>query len=357
MQPMGRRWTTIAILGLSALLVGGIPAVFLPTAAGASPNPSAPPQQWAYGAEHWANASVTGLYGQYQVSAFFGWTVIYTLTNTSNTSFTIEAQRSMAVSYAAQLCAPSCTNPNAVENLSVRGQENDTAFANFTTTGTVYENGTAASAVALANTHSTSVARLDESVAGSRTTAGVSHSGSAMFDINGSARSSVSFATPLGLIPWNASPGLTWNASAPFTASGGFYLQYAWSLVGANGSLSGNGTPSGQLNRSGTVALQGTDLGNVTLANGVTAPAIVLSWTTGTFVAVDGILLIPRGFDIFGAGDHPWAPHAPGIQTVLNSRIDVLLDVAHHRLRVAAAASQYAGSDSLAPASAPRVES
>lgn len=345
----------IAALGLALLCAGGLSAVVLGAASAGAPNPSQPPQQWAYGAEHWANVSANGSFGQYQVSAFFGWTLVYTLTNTSNSTFTLEAQRTMALRYSASLCAPSCANPTHRAAVAIDGLETDTAFDNLTTGAYVFENGSAVGAIGLENAQSSGAASLRESLNGTRPINGVLESGSAQFSLNATADAQVSFATPLGLVPWAPSAGARWNASAAYTASGAYAVQFAWSVRTATGSInaSGSGSPSGQVNASGTVQLAGADLGNLTLANGASATVIVLGWSTGAFTAEDGIVLLPTGFAVFGGGATPWAPHLLGAQSVLGQRLDLSIDALHHRFRATAAASSYAGTDAVAPAGGP----
>ncbi|MCI4367766.1 MAG: hypothetical protein L3K08_08440 [Thermoplasmata archaeon] len=330
-----RGW--IAPAGIALLLSLSVPILAAPLAGAASPNPSAAPQQWAYAGQHWLNASVTTPHGEYQLSEHFGWTLVYTLTNTSNSTFTLEGQRTMGLDYHAALCAPSCAHSTSAVDLSVVGEERETGFANFTTNASVDENGTIAPALGLLDSQSAAQASLNESMNGTRTNLGISYSGGAQVDVSGSAHTQATFTPALGLIPWTLAPGLTWNSSAAFAASGGFALQYAFDLHGPNGSVNGSGTPSGQMNRSGEVDLLGTDLGNLTLAGGQTTAVIALAWVAGPFDAVDGVILLPHGFEIFGAGPHPWGGNAPGAQSVLTSRFDVVSDLLHHRLRVAAA--------------------
>src|SRR5580658_8547386 len=148
----------IATIGVAMLMAVSLPLLGGPVASAASPNPTAPPQQWAYAGTHWMNASTSTLRGQYQVSEFFGWTLVYTLTNTSNSTFELEAQRTMGIHYDAMLCAPTCAHPTATVNLSVHGEETETGFANFTTNASVDENGTTAPALGLLDTQSTAQA-------------------------------------------------------------------------------------------------------------------------------------------------------------------------------------------------------
>ena len=352
MKNVSSRGRSLLGLGTALLILSlAIPSLTAPALGMSAPNPSAPPEQWAYGGQHWSNASSVLPHAEYHVASYFGWTVVYTLTNTSNTSFQLEAQRTMGVSYSAQICTPSCTHANASLNLSLHGMEQETGFANLTTVATVDENGSSVPALGLTDAQSVGRASLNESVVGSRTVAGIHHVLSSSLSVSSTSSAQVTFSTSLGLIPWNVAPDLAWNSSASFTASGAYALQYAWSLVGMNGSISGSlngsGHPSGAVNASGTVALVGKDLGNLTLANGLTTPVVVLLWTSGPFDGVDGVILVPHGFEIFSDRTHDWDGHAPGIQSVATSRLDLYLDVLHHRLRVAAAASSYSGSDSL----------
>jgi hypothetical protein len=66
---------------------------------------------------------------------------------------------------------------------------------------------------------------------------------------------------------------------------------------------------------------------------------------TGPFDDVDGFLLVPHGFEIFGVGHHDWDDHSFGAQQVATSRLDIALDATGHRFQVLASATSYAGSD------------
>lgn len=336
-------------LALVGLLV---PVLALPASAAPAPNPNQPALQWAYGAERWVNASTVLPHGTYNANAFFGWNVIYTLTNTSNSTFEIEAQRTMGVSYSAQYCSPSCSQASATLGLKITGNERETGFVNFTVNGSVDEAGVATQALGLLNSHAVARGYLNESLSGSRTVAGATQSGSASLDVAAQAEAQIAFGSSLGLVPWNTMPGTTWNASAPYTASGSWGIDFTWASQGALTNGSGSANPSGAVNGSGTVAVAGADLANITLANGLNTSVVVLGWNGGPFDGVDGIILVPHAFEIFGAGARVFAGHAPGLQSVLTSRVDLFVDRAHHRVRFAAAAASYQGSDTLTTSSA-----
>jgi hypothetical protein len=355
---MNSNYRRPSLLGpISALALVGllVPMLAMPASAAPSPQPGQAPMQWAYGTEHWFNVSTVLPHGTYTANAFFGWNVIYTLTNTSNSSFEVEAQRTMGISYTSQYCSPSCGQATAMLSLRLTGSERETGFVNFTVNGSVDEMGTAAQAIGLLNSHSVAQGHLNETVSGSRVLAGRSETGSATFDVAAHAEAQVGFTGSLGLVPWNTVPGDSWNSSAPFAASGSWGVDYSWSTGGslrnASASANGSGSPSGSVNGSGTASVAGQDLGNLTLANGLNTSVIIVTWTGGPFDGVDGVILVPHAFEIFGVGSRAFAGHAPGLQSVLTSRVDMFVDRLHHHVRFAAAAANYQGSDSLATAS------
>ncbi len=342
----------LAAIGVVLALTLSVPALAAPVAGSGTPNPTAPPEQWAYGAVYYRNASAELSLGDYSVAAFFGWNVVFTLTNTSNTSFELEAQRTMTLRYSASLCAPDCANPRTTFAVTIRALDRETGFANYSTTSSVSENGTGVAALGIVNSATTGQSYLNESLAENHTIGSTTESYESALQVAARTAMQASFNGSLGLIPWNLAPGLEWTSTAGFTATGSYANQYTWQITGNNGSgpvsLSGRGGPSGAVNASGVVALSGGDLGNFTLNNGQTTPVVVIVWTRGPFDGLDGIILVPRAYEIFGTGVQVWNAHSFGLVSVATSRMDLALDVASHRVRFAAAASTYAGSDSLA---------
>jgi hypothetical protein len=344
---------TTALWGVLAVAALVVPALAATAAASApAPQPNAPPVQWAYGGSRWVNVTTDFANSQYEAHAFFGWTVIFTLTNTSNSTFEIEAQRTLGATYTAQYCSPTCATPKGSLSLVATGVERETGFANFTVNGTVDESGASVPALGLENSHAVGAASLNETVVGTRTVLGTTRAASANLDVKASAATQVNFATPLGIAPWNLSAGTSWNSSSAFTASGTWAIAYNWSVSGAYNNnttaISGSGSPSGQVNSSGTVGLYGVDLGTYTLANGQNTSVVALTWGVGPFDGVDGIILVPRAYEIFGGGAHVFAGHAPGVESIATSHLDLVLVRNHHVVRFAAATTNYAGSDSLA---------
>lgn len=347
MQRNATRMGALAALGAALLVTLVVPA--LAGSASAAPVPmgsgGSAAQQWAYGGQDWVNVTAHLGNATYDEHAFFGWQVIFTATNTSATTVELEAQRTMAASLYAQYCQPNCSSPNVFGNLSVTGWEKDVGFANFTTQSSVTEMGSAVPAVGIVNASATTSGNLSESLRLSVTGPMGSHSASGSLSVAGHAAASVAFSPSLGLVPFNVSKGDTWNSSAPFAAHGSWALAYAYQRSGfLGGNISGSGSPSGSVNASGNVSLNGEDLGNMTLRNGLTVPVIALE-IQGPFDDVDGVILVPHDSEIFSAGLHDWAHGEFGSELVSTARLDVAVDAFHH-VRVVAAASQYSGSDS-----------
>jgi hypothetical protein len=351
MQRTERTTNILATLGVVAVLAMVLPGLAATAQGSAVPPPgvtsatlatsASATQQWAYGGAKWVNVSVQLGNASYSSHAFFGWQVVFTATNTSNGTVALEAQRTMAASLFANYCAPNCSSPSTSGNLSIRGQETDTGFANLTTLAQVDENGTATPAVGIDNASSSGAAKLNESY--TLTVGGRSANGH--LTVSGNSHGAVAFTPSLGLVPWNAAPNVTWNSSAAYVASGSWALAYQYGGTGLlGGTVSGSGNPSGNVTGSGTVDLIGADLGTVTLANGHTVPVIAIG-ITGPFDDVDGFLLVPHGFEIFGAGHHDWDAHAFGAEAVSTSRLDIVLDATGHRFQVVSSATSFAGSD------------
>ena len=344
MNGIGRTSGLLATAGVLVLALLVVPALAAPAEASPVPLGASNTQQWAYGAEKWVNVTINLPNATYTQTAFFGWQVVFTATNTSATTQAWEVQRTMMGSFYANYCQPACSNATTFGNLSVVGREQDTGFANLTTTAVVYENGVATAAVGLSNASFENSANLTESLRYTLSQGLLTGSGSSAFDVAGTAHGSVDFAPSLGLAPLNLTNSTSWNSSAAFTSNGAWAVQYfvAHTPIGGH-PTSSSGNASATIAHNGTVALWGTDHGTVTLANGVTVPVVVLVWT-GPFDDVDGVILIPHDFDLFGDGAHSWNGNLLGAENVATSNLDIAFDAGHH-LRVVASAAAYGSVD------------
>ena len=331
------------VAALLALLV--LPGVVSPASASPAPLAGSNTQQWAYGAQKWVNVSENFGNATYEAKAFFGWQVVFTATNTSPTTVALEAQRTIVGSYFADLCAPNCSNPSTGHgNLSVVAWEKDAGFANLTTTASVYTNGSAVPAVGLLNASAQISGNISEQLSASLSTGVISGSTSSALYVSGAGHHDVRFSPALGLVPLNLTSGSHWNSSSAFDASGGWSIVANWNHVAWSGAKSsGSFTPSGSLQGNGTVDLVGADLGMVTLKNGATVPVVALAWS-GPFDDVDGVILVPHDFDLFGDGSHAWASASLTSQSAATANVNIVIDATHH-LRVVAAATSFSEDD------------
>lgn len=345
MNGTGRTTALWATVGAALLVLLVVPALAAPASASLTPAAGSDTQQWAYGAQKWVNVSENFGNATYTAHAFFGWQVVVTATNTSSTTVALEAQRTLLGSYYAQLCAPACAGTNSSHgNLSVVGWEKDAGFANLTTSASVFVNGSAVAAIGLTNASAQASGNITELLSLTLATPAFSGSSSSALYVSGAAHSSVGFTPSLGLVPQSVSAGMMWNSSAPFSAAGGWSINALWTKTTfAGATTSGTFAPTGSVSGSGTLDLQGADLGTVTLKNGATVPVIALQWS-GPFDDEDGVILIPHDFDLFGDGSHEWASASLTNQAAATSNVDVAVDASHH-LRVVAAATSFNEAD------------
>lgn len=301
----GTLWTLAGLVTLLMVLplasAGAAPAF-------QAPNPNAPAPSWAYGGGLGATASTTGTATSgvtsyaYQINShvYLDWNILFTQTNTSTTTFTINATRTVTAVLFAQGCSPSCSSPVAQINITATGWEDDYAWANFTTAGTVLLNGTTSvPAVALQNEHVYVAGNL---TAQSTWSARVS-SGNAYISSQVEAQASAVFSPALGLFPMTLGVGQTWSSSSAYTATGSFAKAchgYA-SNVGSSSC-----TSSGSLSGSGNVTLMGADTGWGVTVHGrsyglqvVTLGVTTRVGSTYTFDMADGIFLLPHATNQF----------------------------------------------------------
>jgi hypothetical protein len=269
------------------------------------------------------------------------WVVIYTETNVTSTQTLIEGQAAASASVSASvsecivetLSAP-CTSFSLSGN--VAGKVMALGFTNVTSAGSVYLTaGVGApaevSALAIMNAASNESFNFSGSFNGNIPDSGSSQSASASFDIGATEASSVNFATPLGIVPIDPVPGDSWNSSAPFSASGAFWSGYSYSehYNGTSASLSNYNHTA--VSPSGTLSVNGTDLGAFTLYDNYTNPPttataqeILLSFGDGEFAASNGWVMTPTG--IFSGLDGLALLHesSPGMHAAAHSSTSIV---------------------------------
>jgi hypothetical protein len=307
-----------AVAALVAMAV--VPAVAGTASASPAPNATVDPSnQWAYGGMGYSNGSIT--FGQATLTwnASFGWTVVFTETNTSNTTFQLEEQRTVGISVGATLTAPETT-----AHYKYHGQEVDVGFANLTNDSTVYVNGSPVPALGLLNDAVSAKGSIAESI--SVTHANVTRSAS--LSVNAQGNFQASFTPALGLIPLNLSGVSAWNSTATVHPSGAWNITWAWDNNGfGNGNGTGTGNASGTFGTTGTVDLSGHVLGFPvpTFADHKFRTAIVLfvQGPLGQYVLYDGFILTPPAFALFGAGVHGYNSEALGSASIASQDLYV----------------------------------
>jgi hypothetical protein len=262
--------------------------------------------------------------GSYSVHFYFAWKVILTLTNTSSTTFQIEAQRTMAAAlYAEGKVA------TASANLTVTAWDLETGFANFTTSGSVYESTPSAGlvpALAMVNENAWASSNITETLTANWNNAAGPQRAYLYATIASDADMQVSFLPSLGLFPLNPTTGESWTSSSAFSADAQYGV--GWHVFGTppwSFTYDGSGSPV-SFQGSGELALNGTDYGTIPLGD-INAAVIGLTITSPTFSFDDhdGILLIPTKCNLFnqGALNDSGVSGAPSSQVFSTERIDV----------------------------------
>jgi hypothetical protein len=321
----------IAMGVVLALVLSGVFLAAGPHVAGPqlADRPAGTTQQWAFGgyaSAQYSCSSVStciGSSGGTGVSSInlnynynISWAVIYTQTNVSASQTMDEVQAGLGANVAFSLseCYTANSSPCQTTSLSLNlfGKEYGVGFTNLTT-GTVdltAGTGSPGSVAAQAVTNAASdelynfSGSLNANVPAEDSSPAVSDS--ANFDFGGNESSQVNFATPLGLVPLDPTPGDQWTSNASYSATGSYTSGYSasYSIQGQSNTTSAWASTS--VMPSGQLWVNGTDLGAVTLYDNYTNPPtqqtaqiILLNFTSGDeFSTADGWVFIPTG--LFG---------------------------------------------------------
>jgi hypothetical protein len=312
-----------------------------PAASAAEPKlASGSSEQWAFGGSAGASFSCSNTacgdgstITHLSLFYYVAWVVIYTATNisTSQTEFEVQAAINATVSLSLAGCVNEsgsgpCSDISAQANIA--GREVATGFTNVTNQGSVYLDSGPASpgevaAYAVMNADSNAAFNFSGSYTETLPVNGTTETGNFNLDLGGSEVTSVSFATPLGIVPIDPQVGQAWNASAPYSATGTYTSGYSISANLAGHTENENNWQSLSVAPSGTLSVDGSDVGTATLYDNYTSPAtsvqvqvIALSFQNGAFAGSDGWLLLPSGlyggaagalgsFDLLGGMQHP----------------------------------------------------
>jgi hypothetical protein len=283
--------------------------------------------QWAFGGNASADYSCTNsgcgsgsAISSISLRYYVGWVVIYTATSVSSTQTEYEVQAAINASLTLSLSgcvnesgSGPCSAISASANLA--GKETASGFSNITNTGTVnIINGTGAggtvAALALMNAQSSEAFNFSGAYSESFTNSSGTQTANVNFDLGGNETSTVNFPTPLGIVPIAPVPGQWWNDSGSYSATGAYTSGYSLT-VNADGHSENEGNWAAlSITPSGTLTVNGTDLGAYTLWDNYTTPPtstsgqlIQLSFSNGEFTGTDGWLMTPSGLygGAFGA--------------------------------------------------------
>jgi len=321
MSAIGGTKGWLVVSAVAALVAFAMVPAFAGTAS-ASPAPAStdvPSNQWAYGGMGYSNGTVVIGTSTLSWNASFGWTVVFTATNTSANTTMIEEQRTVGMDVKASYSAPTLS-----ATYTYHGQEVDVAFANLTTAATVYENGVAVAALGLIN-DSTSIAG---SISEALTVTHANTTRSATFDATGTAHLAAQFSPALGLIPLNLSSANEWNSTATITPTGAWNVNWSWANNGfGNNTGSGSGSANGTAGIAGTVQLTGY------LAHQPapilpgheprTAIVLVVEGPRGNYWLYDGFVITPGTFPMFGSAAAAYAADAYGSAAIQSQTFDV----------------------------------
>jgi hypothetical protein len=299
--------------------------------------------QWAYGAQENLTFTVVGNHSTYSVTASFGYDVVFTRTNTSNSTYELESQRTLGFNFTASYCLPSCTSvPSIATTITAKAYEQDTGFANVTKNGVVYENGTAVPAIAIEDASSQVRAALSEGTVLALIEANRTLTETVHFNANLSDDANIVFSPALGLLPYQPlpTPGTAWNATSNYTVVGSASGAWAFSLTRFSGTTaSSSGSISGSDNGSGTISVRGSDLGKITLRDGRTLPVVMLT-VGGPFSVREGTIWIPSSGDLWADTQGRLQGFALASIGASTDRLDLTTD-AHGDLDLGASATGF----------------
>lgn len=239
---------------------------------------------------------------------YIEWVVIYTQTNISATQTQVEGQAALNVSAAFHFstCTPTpcgSSSQSSKLDLILTGLVTATGFSNLTT-GTVNLThagsnvSSSAPAIAVMNSQSNESINFSGSYSFSSSNKSIP-GGTIGFDIGQSESSGISFSPALGMVPTNPLPGDNWTATSAYAAHGTFTAGHILTYSGLGGISNwthASASPSGSL------TVNGTDLGSTTLwdnytnpPTSVTAQDILLEFSSNNYSAIDGWMFVSRG--------------------------------------------------------------
>ncbi|MCI4365781.1 MAG: hypothetical protein L3K10_06980 [Thermoplasmata archaeon] len=338
---------------VTALLVATLMVLVLPVgvvSATSTPAADAPRTLWAYGAVETVDFHGFSHNGwEYTGNATYGFSVILNQTNTTATTFELDVNRTMGALIHVHYCSPSCSAPRYFGNESAHFYESVAAAANFTTTGSVDENGHPVSALALNNSQTHLLANETLTASAYLPAAGLPVSRSAYVSAHVRAEASMGFSPGLGILPTDLSTAQTWNSTAQFSAHASATYSKFFASQGPLGTER-LGPVLGNLSIpfNGTVSLHGAYSPSDQVTLGQVSYSEVTLTVTGPFAVREGFILVPSATDLFSGGASSWAGQENGSANAAMSYLDARASYGGH---VGIGASRWVyGSSTAGPA-------
>ena len=300
MSGNGRNGKGVVAGGTALMVVVGLLVAFAGSASAAPVTPAASATAaWAYGGSNSTSGTITfgNLTATWNTSV--GVDVIFNATPTGPNTVELQAQRTIGVTITVGL-----TSPNGSIALSYHAVEVDNAYANLTNDSTVLVGASEVPALGIVNSSFHGTASLAESAV----IQGSGQKIAGYLNASADARAGVSFSPALGVLPLNLTNVTSWSSSANATPSASWNVSYNYALYGINNTTaSGGKTVAGAWNATGPVYLNGQVivLGVPHFHDHLPRVGILVT-LSGPAELYDGFILIPHGFDIFGAGHHAY---------------------------------------------------
>lgn len=304
-----------------------------PTTVPPMPTTHSADTQWSYGGVGYINYSFSFDSTNVTYNATFGWSVVFTVTQTSYGNWSLEEDRNVGVTIVKNV-----TNPKFSVLYCLHSAEHDAAFANITNQSTVYVNETPVQALGIVNASVSLSGLLDQTLNITNATGQYNASLSVMTSV----QASVSFSPSLGLVPLNLTGVRCWNSSSTATYGANWDLSLAYTeLNGSSGSYSKTGSLSG----TAPVNLTGFQYGARHGFSDHKHRRGVILFIQGPFNGYDGFVLVPRAVDPFGGGARPFDAYRFGSAGI--SAEELYVSAGPGGLAFTAADQTFASADSV----------
>lgn len=319
------RSLTVVGLLLAGTVLGSV-LVAVP-ARGSVPQATPATDAWAWGTDTWFNRTVSTPHGVHSVSAHLAWYTVFDRTDVSPIVTLLSVERWVLSDVTSRYCSPDCTVPTVEVALHHGTYQHALGRLNLTTDAVVYQNGSAVAAFGLLNSSAVADGWTHSSAGVSVVSDAGSRLVSEAFEAAGEARASLAFTPSLGLLPLHLAAATPWNATSGYVGSALWQVDWNYTKTGPSGqSFNLSGSPSGSLNATGNISLEGNVAGTSVMPDRQVLPAIELSIEgsfEGSLELLDGTILLPTLGEFFHDGQQDWQGYRMGLASMATHRLAV----------------------------------